>query len=79
MSETAHGAMKQNHLCESIKAGQQAEGTPRWVKVVGIAAIVVALLFVLLLVIRGPGGHGPRRHMNIDILGAAAALSSGPL
>jgi hypothetical protein len=39
-------------------------GTPRWVKVFGIIALAVVLLFVILLLTRGPGGgHGPSRHM----------------
>ena len=33
-------------------------GTPRWVKVFGIIALVVVLLVVSLLFTRGPGGHG---------------------
>jgi len=37
-------------------------GTPRWVKVFGIIALVVVLLFVFLMFTRGPGGHGPGRH-----------------
>lgn len=37
-------------------------GTPRWVKVFGIIALVVVLLFVFLVFTRGPGGHGPGRH-----------------
>lgn len=38
-------------------------GTPRWVKVFGLIALVVVLLFVILLLIRGPGGgHGPGLH-----------------
>ena len=39
-------------------------GTPRWVKVFGIIAFVVVLLFVILLFTRGPGGHGPGRHTS---------------
>ena len=39
-------------------------GTPRWVKVFGVIALAVVLLFVILLLTRGPGGgHGPGRHM----------------
>lgn len=34
-------------------------GTPRWVKVSGIIALVVLLLFLILLVTRG---HGPNLH-----------------
>jgi hypothetical protein len=40
----------------------ESNGLPRWVKVVGIVVIVVALLFVAMMLIGGPGGHGPSRH-----------------
>jgi hypothetical protein len=43
---------------------ESTTGTPRWVKVFGIIALVVILLFVILLLTRGPGGHGPSRHMG---------------
>jgi ABC-type transporter Mla subunit MlaD len=36
-------------------------GTPRWVYVFGIIALVVVLLFAILL-LAGGGGHGPSRH-----------------
>ena len=36
-------------------------GTPLWVKVFGLAALVVIVLFVVVLLIRG-GEHGPGRH-----------------
>jgi len=40
-------------------------GTPRWVKVSGIIALVLVLLVVVLLFTRGPGGnHGPGRHTS---------------
>jgi hypothetical protein len=35
-------------------------GTPRWVKVFGLIALVVVLLFVVLLLTGGP--HNPGRH-----------------
>jgi uncharacterized membrane protein len=38
-------------------------GTPRWVKMFGIIVLVVVLLFVFLMFTRGPGGHGPGRHV----------------
>ena len=38
-------------------------GTPRWVKVFGIIALVMVLLFVFLMFTRGPGGHGYGRHL----------------
>ena len=40
-----------------------AYSTPRWVKVFGAIALMVVLLFVVLMLIRGPGGHGPGRHL----------------
>jgi len=51
-------------------------GTPRWVKVFGIIALVVVLLFVILMFTRGPGGHGPGRHRQSGDTGAQAPLSS---
>ncbi|HEV8363602.1 MAG TPA: hypothetical protein VGQ52_08775 [Gemmatimonadaceae bacterium] len=38
-------------------------GTPRWVKVFGIIALLVVLLFVVLMV-AGGGRHGPGRHFR---------------
>jgi hypothetical protein len=35
-------------------------GTPRWVKVFGITALLLVIVVVVLLVTRG--GHGPSRH-----------------
>ncbi len=39
-------------------------GTPRWVKVVGIVALVVVILIVVLLVSGRGGPHSPRRHIS---------------
>ncbi|MET8682455.1 hypothetical protein ABZW18_34120 [Streptomyces sp. NPDC004647] len=39
-------------------------GTPRWVKVFGTIALVVIVLFVILLLTKGPGEHGPARHFG---------------
>jgi hypothetical protein len=36
-------------------------GTPRWVKVFGLIALIVVVLFVVVLLVRG-GDHGPGRH-----------------
>jgi len=38
-------------------------GTPRWVKLFGIIALLVMLLFVILMV-AGGGRHGPGRHLR---------------
>ncbi len=40
----------------------EPHATPRWVKVFGIIALIVVLLFVVMLV--APGSHGPGRHMR---------------
>jgi hypothetical protein len=37
-------------------------GTPRWVKVFGVVALLVVLLVVVMLLAGGSGGHGPGRH-----------------
>jgi hypothetical protein len=50
-----------------------AGGAPRWVKVVGIIALVVALLVVVMVLVGGTGGHGPQRHGGV---GGAARASS---
>ncbi len=38
-------------------------GTPRWVKVFGIIALVLVLLVVVMM-LTDPGRHGPRRHIQ---------------
>ena len=38
--------------------------TPRWVKVVGIIALVLVLLIGIILVTGIGGGHGPGRHLS---------------
>ncbi len=43
-------------------AGAPGSGVPRWVKVSGLAALVVVLLVVVMLLI--PGNHGPGRHLG---------------
>jgi hypothetical protein len=45
--------------------GGSTTGTPRWVKVSGIIALILVLLVVVMLLIGGgPGGHGPGRHLG---------------
>lgn len=45
------------------KAGTDGNGTmPRWVKVFGIIALIVLLLFIIMLLTRG--SHGPGRHLR---------------
>jgi hypothetical protein len=52
-------------------------GAPRWVKVFGIIALVVVLLFLILMFTRGSGGrHGPGRHFSSGESGATTAAPS---
>lgn len=38
-------------------------GIPRWVKVLGLVALVLLLLLVVVMLVGGDGGgHGPGRH-----------------
>ena len=46
-------------------------GTPRWVKVFGIIALLLLVLVVVMLV-AGGGNHGPGRHSGSDGNGQAA-------
>jgi hypothetical protein len=52
---------------------QSTAGTPRWVKVLGIIAGVVAVVLVVLALTSGPGSHGPGRHTS-----SGAALDRAP-
>jgi len=52
--------------------GRSTAGTPRWVKVFGIIAVLVVLVVVVLLVFGG-GQHGPSRHS----LGSATMDTAG--
>ncbi len=45
-----------------VGPGREYPGTPRWVKVSGIIALVLVLLVVVMLLFGG-GNHGPGRHM----------------
>ncbi len=52
-------------------------GTPRWVKVFGIIALVVVLLVVIVVSAQGSGGgHGPGRHTPSDAGGGATPRAS---
>jgi hypothetical protein len=50
-------------------------GTPRWVKVLGVIALIVVVLFVVLLV-TGGRHRGPSRHFGLDGQDGAAPPSS---
>ena len=45
---------------ETEENGQESTGTPQWVKVAAIVALVVVALIVVMLLVDGE--HGPGRH-----------------
>jgi hypothetical protein len=57
---------KESHMPEPSRF-DDIGGIPRWVKVFGILALVVALLVVVMLLIGG-GGHGPQRHGGAGVV-----------
>ncbi len=50
--------------------------TPRWVKIVGIIALVLVLLIGILLLTGVGGEHGPGRHLPAGSPGAQTPPSS---
>lgn len=54
---------------------ESTPGTPLWVKVFGIIALAVVLLFVILFLVGG-GGHGPGRHAAAGDAAGQTPLSS---
>lgn len=47
----------------AFNAGTDDNGTtPRWVKVFGLIALIVLLLFIIMLITSG--SHGPSRHLR---------------
>jgi|GEM_PF-659910 len=61
---------------DDIRVGpdrEPATSTPRWVKVFGIIALLLVLLFVVLIL---TGGHDPGRHTPSSDAGGLPAPSS---
>jgi hypothetical protein len=57
-----------------VESGRESPpSTPLWVKVFGIAFLVLVLVFVIMIV----GGHGPGRHMP-GMSGAGASGQTPP-
>jgi hypothetical protein len=65
------GEPSADHDADTGHEHEPITGAPRWVKVVGIIALVVVMLFVIFLLTGGPGRHGPGRHTGS--LGVAAS------
>lgn len=50
-------------------------GAPRWVKVSGIVALVLALLITAVLLLGG-GGHGPAQHISSGRAGGLTPVTN---
>ncbi|MEJ7772391.1 MAG: hypothetical protein WKF51_10860 [Geodermatophilaceae bacterium] len=60
-------------------ARESDAGPPRWVKISGIAAIILVLLFVIMLLSGVGGEHGPSRHSQSgDGVGPSSSSAAGP-
>ena len=72
---------QQDNNRADIEAGQNPEstvGAPRWVKVLGLVALVVIVLVIVILLAAG-GKHGPGRHtLSADGSHASALRGHGP-
>ncbi len=58
---------------------RRSDGARRWLKLVGIVAVVLVLLFVVLQLTGvggGGGGHGPAQHASSGDAGSQALLSN---
>lgn len=56
--------------------GRSSSDVPRWVKLFGLVAIIVALLLLVLMLVAG-GEHGPARHMSWGAGVGPAAVVAG--
>lgn len=71
---------------DKTDAQADAHGVPRWVKILGIGVLIVALVAIVVMLLGrgGGGGHGPSRHSSmgdealpgLHVVAAAAALRS---
>lgn len=60
--DDARGADEEATRLEEGRDVESASGTPRWVKVFGLVALALVLLFVVLQLTGVGGDHGPGRH-----------------
>lgn len=56
----------------------ESYSTPRWVKVLGMIALVIIALILLLMLIRSSGGHGPAADPHPPDAVAVATPMHGP-
>lgn len=59
--------------------GDGAPPMPRWVKILGLVLLAVALAAILAMLVSG-GQHGPRRHgaLSASITGTACTMTMTP-
>lgn len=50
---------------------------PRWATVLIIVLAVIGLMFIVMVLVGGAGGHGPGRHMGAGPTGDPATTSAG--
>jgi hypothetical protein len=63
---------------EAERAGRRpTSGTPRWVKIIGVIALVLALAVIVMLILGG-GEHGPGRHTGSQPAGAVETEGHTP-
>lgn len=53
-------------------------GMPRWVKVSGLVVLILAVLVAVMLLVHGPGGHGPGRHFGAQAPLFGVTAGAGP-
>lgn len=55
---------------------EDGRGVPRWVKLFGLAAVVLLALAIVVMLLSG-GQHGPGRHLStLELTGVSSASSA---
>jgi hypothetical protein len=74
---TPYGVRKQREQGDTGVVQESTTSTPRWVKVVGIVALVLVLLVVIRRFTGVGGPHGPGRHIPSDDVGGHTPSGGG--
>jgi len=59
------GTPRESDKADGAGIDHASTGTPRWVKVFGIIALIVVLLLAIVLLTGVGGDHGPGRHTSL--------------